>query len=775
MRTPRGERVPVRLSPELAAAVKVLARREGVTPFMVLLAAWQTLLSRYSGQDDISVGTAITGRGRAELQGLIGFFVNTLVLRTRLAGNPTFRELLGRVRESALGAYAHQDVPFEKLVEALQPSHSRGHSPIFQVMFLLQDGTVGTPVLSGVEARPLDVHTGTSMFDLTLSLSESGRGLEGWLEYATDLFDVATVERMGAHLRVLLEGALARPERRLSELPLLEETERHQLLVEWSGVRVEAEVEAGAVLHQAFEAQVERTPEAVALIAGTQRLTYRELEARANRLAWRLRALGVGPETLVGVYLERTAELVVALLGTLKAGGAYVPLDPAYPRERLEYTLRDARARVLLTREGLREALGGHEARVVCVDTDARTLEAWSAQRPEREAGAAHLAYVLYTSGSTGRPKGVALEHRGAVAFLRWAAASFTPRQLERVLAATSICFDLSVFELFAPLSSGGAVVLAENALALPMLEAASEVTLINTVPSAMAALVHMGGVPASVRTVNLAGEPLPGTLVEALYRETAVEQVFNLYGPTEDTTYSTYALAARGAGREPTIGCPLPGTRAYVLDAWLRPVPRGVSGELYLGGVGQARGYLNRPELTAERFVPDPFSPEPGARLYRTGDRVRFLADGSLEYQGRIDFQVKVRGFRIEPGEIEVVLGQHESVRDAAVLAREDVPGDRRLVAYVVARPGQALDVSALRGFAQRRLPDFMVPAAFVVLEALPLTPNGKVDRKALPAPEAPLAPASHVPPRDELEQRLADIWAQVLRVERVGRQAHF
>nr|WP_279637144.1 non-ribosomal peptide synthetase [Corallococcus praedator] len=760
-----GAFAPFALGRELSDAVQALGRREGVTPFMVLLAAFQAVLARYSGQEDVCVGSPIAGRTRAETEGLIGFFVNTLVLRTRLDGHPSFRELLARVREVTLGAYAHQDVPFEKLVEELRPERSLSHSPLFQVM-LTFDSTprAAGQGRSGLSLQPVEVEHRVARFDLTLGLVDGEDGFTGGLEYSTALFEPATVERLLGHLKALLEGATAEPGRPVLALPLLGQAEQRRLLVEWNDTGSGGP--ADACIHTLVERQAATTPDAVAVVSGDVSLTYRDLDERANQLARRLRALGVGPEVRVGLCAERDANLVVAVLGILKSGGAYVPLDPAYPSQRLAFMLEDAKPRVLVGQRTLLDSLPPVDAAHVALD-ETHVFAAESGDAPVSITAPDHLAYVLFTSGSTGRPKGVALEHRSAVAFLRWTARAFAPSELACVLASTSLNFDLSVFELFAPLTRGGAVVMARNALELPSLTAAGRVTLINTVPSAMAELVRANAVPDSVRTVNLAGEPLANSLVQAIHQAApGVERVLNLYGPTEDTTYSTWALAPQGATREPTVGRPLDGTRAYVLDALGQPVPQGVAGELYLGGAGLARGYVDRPELTAERFVPDPFSQRPGARLYRTGDRVRWLPEGVLRYLGRIDQQVKVRGFRIELGEIEEALRRHPDVREAVVLAREEASEGRRLVAYVVPPPEAVPDTASLRRFVKERLPDFMVPSAIVVLTALPLTHNGKVDRKALPEPEALRlhSTRAHVAPRDALELLLVRIWEELL-----------
>ncbi|MHA7629651.1 non-ribosomal peptide synthase/polyketide synthase [Corallococcus sp. M7] len=759
----RGATVDVRIPSDIAQRLKALAGREGATPFMVLLAAFQVLLSRYAAQDDISVGTPIAGRTQAETEGLIGFFVNTLVLRAHVEPKATFRELLAQLRGTTLTAYEHQHVPFEKLVEVLQPVRDTSRSPLFQVMFVLQNTPTEALQLPGLSLRPLPLETHFAKFDLTLSLQEVQEGLVGTLEYATDLFDAATIQRMAGHFGVLLEAIAKKPESRLGDLPLLTDTERQQLLVEWNPPASQAPRESS--ISSMVEAQVRRTPGALAVITPERQLTYRELDAKANQLAHRLRSLGVGPEVRVGLCVERTEDLVIGALGILKAGGAYVPLDPSYPRERLGWLLEDAQGPALVAHSHLLQALPETSATPVCLDSDVE-LAKQPTTAPSVDIHAGHLAYLIYTSGSTGRPKGVAISHGNAVSFLHWALETFTPEELKGTLAATSLNFDLSVFELFAPLSSGGAVVVAKNALHLAELPTASHVTLVNTVPSAMAQLLRLGAVPPSVRVINLAGEALPEMLAKQVYAVPTVEKLFNLYGPSEDTTYSTASLVGRD--EVPLIGRPLPATRAYVLDAALQPVPVGVAGELYLAGEGQARGYLLRPELTAERFVPEPYGP-PGGRMYRTGDRVRYRLDGRLEYLGRIDFQVKVRGFRIELGEIEAALRRAPGLKDAVVVAKGEA-ADKRLVAYVTAREGHSLDSEALKVHLRQQLPEYMVPSALLVLDALPLNSNGKVDRKALPEPGNLARSSDFVAPRTDAEEQLAALFAEVLRVERVG-----
>ncbi len=792
VQTFRGGAVTLRLGRELSEGIRALGRTRGTTLFMTLAAGFQALLFRSTGQPGLALGAPTAGRTAAGLADLVGYFVNPVVLRADAGGDPTWEAFLDRARAAALGAFEHQDYPFALLVERLQPERDLGRSPIFQAAFVLQKPPsaelAGLAALAlGVEGEslrlgeltlaPVRLEQCVAQFDLSLVAAELEDGLGLSLQYAADLFDPATAERLAGHLRTLLAGAVAEPGSRLSDLPLLSAAERRQLAA-WNetGSASGGDLRGDACLHELFVAQAARTPEAVAVLAGQESLTYAELRRRANQLAHHLRRMGVGPEVGVGVFLERSADLVVSLLGVLAAGGAYVPLDPAYPAERLAFLLEDTAAPVVVSRAGLLERLPGGAARRVLLDRDAEILAAESGDDPARLSEPGHLAYFIYTSGSTGRPKGVSIEHRSAVSLVRWSEEVYGAQEIRGVLFATSICFDLSVFELFVPLGRGGTVVVAENALELASLPAAGSVSLVNTVPSAIAELVRSGGLPASVRTVNLAGEPLQRSVVESLYALGTVERVYNLYGPSEDTTYSTGGLVERGAGEAVTIGLPLAGKRSWVLDGNLRLVPVGVAGELYLSGEGLARGYLNRPELTAERWVPDPLSSAPGGRLYRTGDLARRLADGRLLFLGRIDHQVKVRGFRIELGEVEAALLSHAGVREAVAVARADAAGMARLVAYVVPEEGEAPSASELREHLRRRLPEPMVPSALVSLASLPLTPNGKVDRKALPEPEGlGAADAGFVAPRTPAEELLAGIWSELLGRERVGIHDNF
>jgi len=774
----RGAHIHGVLPRERMEALRALREREGSTLFMLLLAASAVLLRRMTGQDDFAVGTPVANRPRQELEPLIGFFVNTLVLRVqqfdRKSGqtDPTFRELLAHVKETTLGAYAHQDLPFQKLVEELRPARDLSRTPLFQAMLSLQNAWERTtPNLPGLEVEPLGQVSPTAKFDLSFLSSEIASGLALTLEYATDLFDTPTAWRLFGHFTTLLGAIAADPGRRISDLPLWTEVERHQVLVEWNDAREDGAGDT-QTLHDLVAAQARRTPDAIALLAGPDTLTYAELDRRAEALAERLRARGAGPEQVVGVRLPRGADLIVALLGVLKAGAAYLPLDPAYPEERIGFMVADAGAEVVLEEKDLKDIKDPKDEETGEVPLQSlQSFRSFEFFTSFRSLGA--LAYLIYTSGSTGRPKGVAIEHRSAAALVRWARTVFSSAELAGVLASTSVCFDLSVFEIFVPLATGGRVILVEDALRLRELPAEAGVTLINTVPSALDALLRTGGLPASVRTVNLAGEPIPRDLVERMRRLPGI-RLLNLYGPSEDTTYSTWAEVRETEGPAP-IGRPVAGTRAHLIDAGSQPVPLGAPGHLVLGGEGLARGYFRRPELTAERFVPDPFHTvdgwRPGDRLYRTGDLARRRADGVLEFLGRIDQQVKVRGFRIEPREIEAALARLPGVREATVGVWTFPSGDRRLVAWV------AGDVPAaeLRARLGETLPAPMVPSAFVMLKALPRTANGKLDRKALPPPEAPAASAQSAAPANETERAIAAIWREVLGIERVGPRDNF
>ncbi|MEM7355092.1 MAG: amino acid adenylation domain-containing protein, partial [Acidobacteriota bacterium] len=765
-------------------ALEACAASHDATVFMLLLAAFQTLLHRYSGQRDLTVGTPMALRDNAEYTDLIGYLVNPVVLRGDLRHDPDFIGLLGSTRKVVHGALVHRAYPFPKLVEDLQAGHDPGRSPLFQAMLVwhadrlpaaqglagLALGVPGLAVdLGGLRLESMALPCRSAQFDLSLEAARLEEGLVTALSFNSDLYDAATAQRLLGHLATLLTGIAADPTRRLSELPLLTEGERRQLFSAW-----EPQADSDACLHDLFAAAAAEHAEREAVIDGERRITYRQLARCARRLANHLQQLGVGPEVRVGLCAGRSVEMLVGLLGILTAGGAYVPLDPAYPRRRLAFILEDSRVSLLLLGGGVSVDLPVHGAREV--DLDAFGPDADLGQESSSLAQQTvpdNLAYFIYTSGSTGRPKGVSITHRSAAARVCWAAEIFSPTELQGMLAATSICFDLSVFEIFAPLCHGGRVILADHALGLPTLPAASEVTLINTVPSSLAELVSGAArLPAGVRTVNLAGEPLSRRLVQRIYQHSDAERVLDLYGPSEDTTYSTFAEAKRDDPREPTIGRPLRATRVALVDAGLRLMARGLVGEIVIGGVGLARGYLDRPGLTAQRFQPDPFGSHFGHRLYRTGDLGRLRPSGDLEYLGRTDHQVKIRGFRIELGEIETVLEGHPQVAEAVAVARRDKSGDPLLVAYLAVTNGGGPAAAELRRYLGAQLPAFMVPQAFVTLDALPRSPNGKIDRSALPAPDADAAgpQTAFVAPSTEVELLLAEIWCEVLGVERVG-----
>ncbi|HYG63510.1 MAG TPA: amino acid adenylation domain-containing protein, partial [Thermoanaerobaculia bacterium] len=717
----RGSSLAVSLPPELSAAVRELCRREGATPFMALLAGWAALLGRHAGQDDVLVGTPIAGRNRREVEGLIGFFVNTLVLRTGLSGEPGFGELLARVRQACLEAYTHQDLPFERLVEELVPGRDLSVSPLFQVMLVLQSET---PRLSvpGLELSPLPAEGRVAKFDLTLALEETAGVFAGALEYDRDLFDRSTVARLSARFAAFLEGALAAPDAGLAELPLLLPGERHQVLREWNDSATS--YAEGRCLHELIAARAAATPDAVAAVFEDEALTCHELARRAHRLARHLAGLGVRPDGRVGVLMERSLEMIVGLAGVLAAGAAYVPLDPSYPAARLAVLLESAGVDVVLAQSRLAPLLprrGERGEKVVALDGPPSREAAGSPGR----AGEDNLAYVIYTSGSTGTPKGVMIPHRGIVNRLLWMRQTYGLAPADRVLQKTPFSFDVSVWELFCPLITGSRLVLArpeghKEPAYLADLIAREGITTLHFVPSMLQAFLEVPGLEAlgSLRRVMASGEALPPDLVRRFFRRLGGVELHNLYGPTE----ASVEVSAWAGEPEPPrgvvpIGRPIANLRLHVVDRGLRPQPVGVAGELLLGGVGLARGYLGRPELTAAAFVPDPLGGGPGERLYRTGDLARTLPDGQVEYLGRIDHQVKIRGVRIELGEVEAVLGSHPAVRECVVAARGEGAGSPRLVAYIVASSGT--DPVALRAFLAAKLPEAMVPAAFVILDA--------------------------------------------------------
>lgn len=782
VQTFHGATLEMTIPAALATALNVLSQREGVTLFMTLLAAFQTLLYRYSGQADITIGSPVAGRTHSELQDLVGCFVNIVMFHTTLTGTLPFRQVLARVRESTLEAYAHQDLPFEKLIEGLHPHRDLSHTPFHQVMFSLQNIPLENWEFSGLHVTLEEGHTDTAKFDMTLGISQVQDGLHCWVQYSTDLFDAATIERMLGHFQTLLTGIIANQDCPLADLPLLPEHERAQMLVAWNTTR--AEYPRDVCLHRLFEEQVDRVPERIALVYEEHQLTYDRLNRCANQLADHLQQRGVGPEVLVGLCMERSLEMAVGLLAILKARGAYLPLDPGYPRERLEFMLRDSQAWVLLTRSDVLARLPQQEGvATICIDPGWETGMPGQAHNPVGRVHPDQLVYMIYTSGSTGTPKGVMISQQGIVNHMQWMQKTFPLQETDRVLQRTSVSFDGSVWEFFAPLQVGGSLVLLpaegqrDSALIIRVIKE-QQITTLRLVPGLLGMLLQEPELAAcqSLQRVFCGGEALTADRVNALFDLIPVP-LYNLYGPTEATILATYTITRPGGAHTVIpIGRPMANTRLYILDVWGQPVPIGVTGELFIGGVGLARGYFQRPALTAQRFIPDPLSDEPGARLYRTGDRVRYLADGNIEFLGRSDHQVKIRGFRIEPGEIEGTLAQHHSVQEVAVIAREGHAGDQQLVAYVVNREQRASG-SELRSYLQSKLPEYMIPTHFVLLEKLPRTPNGKLDRSALPAPEdmtsataSPL-PVAHLP----TNELLLGIWQEVLHVKQVESERNF
>ncbi|MEG3972562.1 amino acid adenylation domain-containing protein, partial [Microcoleus sp. T2B6] len=780
----RGKHYRFVISKPLTQALIGLSRRQKVTIFMTLLAAFQTLLYRYTGQTDLCVGSPIANRDRSEFKDLIGYFVNTLVLRTCLAGNPSFEELLFRVRKVTLEAYTHRELPFEKLVEILQPERSLSYTPLFQVMFMLLD-ELPEIQMEALRVSPLAVETGITHFDLALFIEKTSSGLIGEWEYNPDLFDDATIARMTGHFQTLLEAIAANPKQAISKLPLLTEQERHQLLVEWNNTEIEYPQDK--CIHQLFEEQVERSPDAVAVVFEEEQLTYRELNARANQLAHYLRAKGVRLEVLVGICVERSFNMIVGILGILKAGGAYVSIDPAYPSERIAYMLDDSQLVVLLTQKQLIASLPEHQAQVICLDSDWEEISKESELPIITCVTPKNLAYVIYTSGSTGKPKGVCCNHTGVLNLLD----DFQSRKPisigDKCSLWTSINFDVSVYEIFTPLLFGGSLLIPSDYLKLNS-EAFFRWLFTNQIRSAY---IPPFMVKEMVEWLN----PLESKLflqrllvgVEPIYERLLVEIVekvpelliINGYGPTEATVCATlYSVHPQIENyRNTPIGKPVQNTQIYILDGYLQPVPIGIPGELHIAGVGLARGYLNRPDLTQEKFIPNPFSNKPSDRLYKTVDLARYLPDGNIEFLGRIDNQVKIRGFRIELGEIEAAIAQHPAIRETVVIVRENATNDKQLVAYIVLCQDLVPRISDLPYFLKQQLPDYMIPSAFVVLEALPLTPNGKVDRRALPAPDLRKEQEKFfVAPRTPIEEMLASIWGNILSIESaVGVQDNF
>lgn len=782
IQTFRGRTVSFDIPADLRTGLTAVGKRQDCSLFMVLLAAFNVLLGRYSSEEDIIVGVPVAGRNLPETENIYGFFVNILALRTDLAGNPTFRQLLGRLRENFLEALSHQDVPFEKLVAELQPKRDQSRNPIFQVSFSCD---VATPdlALPGIESSFYPVERGASHFDMTFFIEETKNGIGGKAEYDCDLFDAATIDRfIGNYLR-LLEGILAKPDSSLSSLPILTAAEEKCVLLQWNETRTD--YPRNACVHELYEQQAAKTPDAVAVVMGaldaqgrpTAVLTYAALNERANRLAHHLRNLGVGPEVFVGVFMERSLDTVVAILAILKAGGAYVPLDPTYPKSRLAFMLKDTGAPVLLTQSSLAKDLPDYGGRVVELDRDWESIAQESAANGPNQTTADHLAYVIYTSGSTGNPKGVCVPHRGVVRLVK--ATDYVDLSAREVLLQFApISFDASTFEIWASLLNGARLVVFPPEL--PTLEQLGQIIRdygITTLWLTASLFREMVDTRVEdlrgVRQLLAGGEALSVRHVQRALQELPATRLINGYGPTENTTFTCcHTIKPESVGQSVPIGRPIANTTVYVLDRHLQPVPVGVPGEIYTGGDGLARGYLNAPELTAAKFIRNPFSSDPNDRLYRVGDLARYLPTGDIEFLGRTDNQVKVRGFRIELGEIETHLQQHPAVQQAVVALREDTPGNKTIAAYLVARASAALNAAGLRSFLKQRLPDYMIPSAFVTLDEIPLTANGKVDRKALPEPcnEKAGGAGEDAARRSRTEEQLCRIWAEIFGRENIG-----
>ncbi|MDP9521553.1 amino acid adenylation domain-containing protein [Pseudomonas putida] len=775
-----GASLDITLDDALCADLKQLARDQGVTLFMLLLASYQTLLHRYSGQNDIRVGIPTANRNRMETEGLIGFFVNTQVLKAEFDLGTTFTDVLEQVQRRVSGAQAHQDLPFEQLVEALQPERSLSHSPLFQVMYNHQTEARGQGrQLSGLTVETLDWERRTAQFDLTLETVEHAAGIAVTLTYATALFDEATIAQLAGHWQGLLAAIVAQPQQRIAELPLLNATQQQQVLHDWN--RTQADYPVEQCLQQLIEAQVAATPDAPALVFADQALSYGQLNRRANQLAHKLREQGVGPDVLVGIAAERGVDMVIGLLGILKAGGAYVPLDPEYPAERLAYMMQDSGIGLLLTQAHLLAQLPVPEGVQPLL---LEPLPGYSEADLVHDTCPDNLAYVIYTSGSTGRPKGAGNSHRALVNRLCWMQKAYGLDAGDTVLQKTPFSFDVSVWEFFWPLLVGARLAVAQpgehrDPQRLVELIRQHAVTTLHFVPSMLQAFMGSAEVErcSGLKRVVCSGEALPAELAQQTLARLPGAQLYNLYGPTEAAIDVTHWTCRPGSDSGVPIGRPIDNLKTHILGAGLQSVAPRAAGELYLGGVGLARGYHRRPALTAERFVPDPFdsTAQGGGRLYRTGDLARYRADGVIEYKGRLDHQVKIRGLRIELGEIETRLLEHPSVREAVVLDI-DGPGGKQLAGYLVvgeapADPQQQNALrSELREHLRHGLADYMVPTHLLFLERLPVTANGKLDRKALPKPDASVLQDSYVAPRSELEQQIATIWAEVLKLDQVG-----
>ncbi|MTJ51844.1 amino acid adenylation domain-containing protein [Anabaena sp. UHCC 0253] len=764
------------INSELTQQLQKLSRENETTLFMTLLAGFSTLLYRYSYQEDILIGSPIANRNRGEIESLIGCFVNTLVLRTKFDNNPSFQELLNQIKEVTLSAYSHQDVPFEQVVEVIKPERSLSHSPLFQVLFILQNAPMENLKLPGVNIKIFSSDIVRAKFDLTLSMMETEKGLIASYDYNSDLFDERTIIGMAEHFQNILTAIVENHQIQVNTIPLLTTTEKQQLLFDWNNTQVE--YPQYKCIHQLFEDQVIKTPNAVAVVFENQQLTYQELNQKANQLANYLKTLGVKTETLVGICVERSLEMVIGLLGILKAGGAYVPIDPNYPAERIAYMLSDANVQILISQKSLLSSLSAHQTKIISLDQDWEIINQQNSENPDSEIKPKNLAYIIYTSGSTGKPKGVQIEHQGVVNFLTTMSQQPGITEKDTLNAVTTICFDIAGLEIYLPLIVGAKVIVVSREIATDgnrLLKQMQEsgVTVMQATPATWQMLLSAGLSTEKLKIkVLCGGEALTTELANQLLGTGA--ELWNVYGPTETTIWSMVKQVEKidDVAIIP-IGKPIANTELYILDSYLKPVPIGVSGELHIGGDGLARGYLNRPELTAERFINSPFNPE--QKIYKTGDLARYLSDGNIEYLGRIDHQVKIRGFRIELGEIEAVINDYIQINQSVAIAKADKLGNQNLVAYLLVKDG--FELQELRNFLKSQLPDYMIPSGFVILESFPLTPNGKIDRKALPEPEFTREnlQQSYQAPRTASEVILCEIFSELLNINPVGVQDNF
>lgn len=768
----RGAKIRFRLSHALTKSLSAISIQQGATTFMTVLAAFKVLLCRYSGIEDIVIGTTIANRNRTELENLVGFFVNTLVLRTDLSGNPSFRELLIKVREVALEAYSNQDLPFEKLVEELQPARSLSHSPLFQVLFVFQNAPNESLRVPGLAFESISLDSTNAKFDLTLTVLQEEEGTLCVFEYNTDLFNSGTIVRMASHLEKLLEQFTVNPDVRVLNATMLTEDEKNELM------RSNITDLPAKCVHQLFEEQAQKSEEKIALLLEGKSLTYRELNERANCVAHYLQKLGISRESVVGLCMDRSVDMVIGLFAILKAGGCYLPLDPTYPLERLKWMIKDSGMRILLTQEKFQGNLS-FSGNILCIDKDWETVSKESKDNTSIKLDPASIAYVIYTSGSTGKPKGVQVEHRSVVNFLESMKKEPGMTDADRLLAVTTLSFDIAALELYLPLTVGASIELASNSdygdstwLATKLSDPG--ITIMQATPVTWRMLLESGWQGSMRLTILCGGEALPWELAEKLLPKG--RSLWNMYGPTETTIWSSSHQIKSEEGKV-TIGIPIANTQMYMVDQKGNLVPKGVFGELCIGGAGVTRGYLNCPDLTAEKFVPDPFSGISGSRLYKTGDLGRVLENNQIELIGRSDHQIKLRGFRIELGEIESALRKHSTVQDSVLMLREDFPGDKRLVAYIIPADGSDVSITDLKSALRQELPEYMIPSSFVTLKAFPLTANGKLDRSALPTPELlnTSSQSNFEAPRFALEELLVEIWGEVLKLKQVGIQDNF